>query len=62
MYDYKYSNEELENYLNSLKESTEEFVSVDKNFLLELAREVLFYHGLADEHKDIVRATRGQDR
>ena len=30
MYEYKYSNQELENYLDSLKDSTEEFVSVDK--------------------------------
>ncbi|MBR5486792.1 MAG: hypothetical protein IKV70_02315 [Phascolarctobacterium sp.] len=59
MYEYKYSNQELENYLDSLKDSTEEFVSVDKNFLLEMVKELFLYHGLVDEHKDIIRARHG---
>ena len=59
MYEYKYSNQELENYLDSLKDSTEEYVSVNKEFFLEILRELFFYHGLNDERKDIVRAFYG---
>ena len=53
------TNEELENYLDFLNESEQETVTVNRNFLLELAREVFFYHGLNDERKDIVRAFYG---
>ncbi len=41
------TNEELENYLDFLSESEQETVTVNRNFLFELTREVFFYHGLA---------------
>ena len=51
------TNEELENYLDFLNESRQETVIINKNFLLELVREVFFYHGLADEQADVRKQT-----
>ena len=36
------SDEELENYLDFLNKSEQDTVTVNRNFLLELAREVFF--------------------
>ena len=53
------SDEELENYLDFLNESEQDTVTVNRNFLLELAREVFFYHGLAEEQADLKKAYQG---
>ena len=50
------TNEELENYLDFLNESEQETVTVNRNFLLELAREVFFYHGMAQEQADLKKS------
>ena len=50
------TNEELENYLDFLNESEQETVTVNRNFLLELAREVFFYHGMAQEQDDLKKS------
>ena len=50
---------ELENYLDFLNESEQDTVTVNRNFLLELAREVFFYHGLAEEQADLKKANQG---
>ncbi len=56
------SNEELENYLDFLNKSEQETVMVDRKFLLELAREVFFYHGLAEEQADLKKSNHGTSR
>ena len=56
------SDEELENYLDFLNKSEQETVMVDRKFLLELAREVFFYHGLAEEQADLRRSNHGVSR
>ena len=56
------SDEELENYLDFLNESEQETVTVNRNFLLELAREVFFYHGLAEEQADLKKSNQGTSR
>ena len=56
------SNQELENYLDFLNASEQETVTVNRNFLLELAREVFFYHGLAEEQADLRRSNHGVSR
>ena len=53
------SDEELENYLDFLNESEQDTVTVNRNFLLELAREVFFYHGMAEEQADLKKAYQG---
>ena len=53
------SDEELENYLDFLNESEQETVTVNRNFLLELAREVFFYHGMAEEQADLKKVYQG---
>jgi collagenase-like PrtC family protease len=50
------SDEELENYLDFLNESEQDTVTVNRNFLLELAREVFFYHGMAEEQADLKKS------
>ena len=50
------TNEELENYLDFLNESEQETVTVNRSFLLELAREVFFYHGMAQEQADLKKS------
>ena len=56
------TNEELENYLDFLNESEQETVTVNRNFLLELAREVFFYHGMAQEQADLKKSYQGTSR
>ena len=56
------SDEELENYLDFLNESEQDTVTVNRNFLLELAREVFFYHGLAEEQADLKKSNQGRSR
>ena len=56
------SNQELENYLDFLNKSEQETVMVDRKFLLELAREVFFYHGLAEEQADLKKSNHGTSR
>ena len=56
------SDEELENYLDFLNESEQETVTVNRSFLLELAREVFFYHGMAEEQADLRRSNHGVSR
>ena len=53
---------ELENYLDFLNKSEQETVMVDRKFLLELAREVFFYHGLAEEQADLKKSNQGTSR
>ena len=50
------TDEELENYLDFLNESEQETVTVNRSFLLELAREVFFYHGMAEEQADLKKS------
>ena len=50
------TNEEPENYLDVLNESEQDTVTVNRNFLLELAREVFFYHGMAEEQADLKKS------
>ena len=50
------SDEELENYLDFLNKSEQDTVTVNRNFLLELAREVFFYHGMAEEQADLKKS------
>ena len=50
------TNEELENYLDFLNESEQETVTVNRSFLLELTREVFFYHGMAEEQADLKKS------
>ena len=56
------TNEELENYLDFLNESEQETVTVNRNFLLELTREVFFYHGMAQEQADLKKSYQGTSR
>ena len=56
------TNEELENYLDFLNESEQETVTVNRNFLRELVREVFFYHGLAQEQADLKKSNQGTSR
>ena len=56
------TDEELENYLDFLNESEQETVTVNRSFLLELAREVFFYHGMAEEQADLRRSNHGVSR
>ena len=56
------TNEELENYLDFLNKSEQDTVTVNRNFLLELAREVFFYHGMAEEQADLRRSNHGVSR
>ena len=56
------TNEELENYLDFLNESEQETVTVNRNFLLELAREVFFYHCMAQEQADLKKSNQGRSR
>ena len=49
----KYSNEGLLDYLDFLESSKQKTITIDKEFLLELAQEVFYYRGLIDEMKDI---------
>ena len=56
------TDEELENYLDFLNESEQETVTVNRNFLLELAREVFFYHGMAQEQADLKKSYQGTSR
>jgi collagenase-like PrtC family protease len=56
------SDEELENYLDFLNESEQDTVTVNINFLLELAREVFFYHGMAEEQADLKKSNQGISR
>lgn len=56
------NDEELENYLDFLNESEQETVTVNRSFLLELAREVFFYHGMAEEQADLRRSNHGVSR
>ena len=56
------SDEELENYLDFLNESEQETVTVNRNFLLELAREVFFYHGMAEEQADLKKSNHDTSR
>ena len=56
------SDEELENYLDFLNESEQQTVTVNRSFLLELAREVFFYHGMAEEQADLRRSNHGVSR
>lgn len=53
MYDYKYSNEELENYLKLWQASKEETITVDRNLFLSLANEVLLNHVQAIEEMEL---------
>lgn len=56
------TDEELEYYLDFLNESGQETVTVNRNFLLELAREVFFYPGLAEEQADSKKLNQGTSR
>ena len=56
------TDEELENYLDFLNESEQETVTVNRNFLRELVREVFFYHGMAEEQADLRRSNHGVSR
>ncbi len=56
------TNEELENYLDFLNESEQETVTVNRSFLLELTREVFFYHGMAQEQADLKKSYQGTSR
>ncbi|MBQ7883904.1 MAG: hypothetical protein IJ320_06075 [Phascolarctobacterium sp.] len=56
------TNEELENYLDFLNESEQETVTVNRSFLLELTREVFFYHGMAEEQADLKKSSQGISR
>ena len=49
----KYNNEGLLDYLDFLESSKQKTITIDKEFLLELAKEVFYYRGLIDEMKDI---------
>ena len=49
----KYNNEGLLDYLDFLESSKQKTITIDKEFLLELAQEVFYYRGLIDEMKDI---------
>ena len=60
--DTNISNQELENYLDFLNKSEQETIMVDRKFLLELAREVFFYHGLAEEQADLKKSNHGTSR
>ena len=56
------TNEELENYLDFLNESEQETVTVNRSFLLELTREVFFYHGMDQEQADLKKSNQGTSR
>ncbi|MBR5487915.1 MAG: hypothetical protein IKV70_08100 [Phascolarctobacterium sp.] len=49
----KYNNEGLLDYLDFLESSKQKTITIDKEFLLELAQEVFYYRGLIDEMKEI---------